>query len=146
MDPRRNPVAAVWLGGALLTLLLYLARPGALIAMVLDAAAQLETFWDVALQWLALTSFDLLRAIALGLLAVFVALTSLAIRRGRRGRGALIAVPVLFLLLVWHAEGTHRWAEALLLAGVGALVMTRRVATPAVPQGWYRHPSAPGPV
>ena len=65
----------------------------------------------------------------LALYAVFCVLCLLAIRRGNRGRAALVLVSVVFLSLVGlddGAPGERRWAEALLLAAVAALVMTRR--------------------
>ena len=67
-----------------------------------------------------------------GLFATFVALAVAVARRGGRGRGALLLVSVLFLFLAGGGgpDGTSantRWTAALLLSGMGALVMTGRL-------------------
>ena len=75
-------------------------------------------------------SYDVMRGLAIGAYATFVALCFVAMRQGRPARMALVAVTVLWLFLI--AEGEYgRWDMALLLAVVAALVMTRRALTVA---------------
>jgi xanthine/uracil/vitamin C permease (AzgA family) len=65
---------------------------------------------------------------------VFVGLSLLAIRAGHRGRAGLVVISVLFLALIWHQETAYanpRWFAALVLAGVGAMVMTSRLLGPS---------------
>ena len=70
-------------------------------------------------------SYDVMRGMAVGAFATFVALCFVAMRQGRPARMALVVVSVLWLFLI--AQGDYgRWDMALLLAMVAALVMTRR--------------------
>ena len=82
---------------------------------------------------LSALSLDVVRALAIGLFATFLVLGVAVARRGGRARGALILVTVLFLLLagggldIDESGGAGRWTAAMLLAGVGAAVMTGRL-------------------
>ena len=72
-------------------------------------------FIDDAMTWLSnlietlmLRAFDVVRAAAIAMYAVFVVLAVLAIRRGLRSGGMLLVVSVVFLLLVrtdWYRSG-----------------------------------------
>jgi hypothetical protein len=90
------------------------------------------------LMWRA---FEVMRAAAIALYAVFVVLAVLAMRRGRRMGGMLLGVSVVFLLLVrtdWYDPGT-KWLAAALVAAVAAGVTTTRLLHSAPP----RDPASP---
>lgn len=132
----RNTIAMIWVAGFVLAAIVYLAGPDRVVYAAFDLLQR--AWWDLqdALRNLSLAAFDLLRALAIGLWFVFVALAVLVARRGGRCRAAVIAVTLLFLGLIWHAAGdgfgAHtRWVAALLLTAVAALSMTRRLARPA---------------
>ena len=127
---KRDPVSFVWIAGLLLAVLFYLLDPGRVAEQVGVFLSWFALRLDLLFAELTFAAADVVRAAALALYAVFVLLCLLAIRRGGRGRAALVLVSVAFLALVAlddGAPGERRWGEALLLAGVGALVMTRRV-------------------
>jgi hypothetical protein len=92
---------------------------------------------DAALAALALNTFDLMRALAIGLFPVFLVLCGMALHRGVPARGALIAVTLVFILLLAaplrHGEviSDARWTGAFLLVLVGSVAMTRRLSNPA---------------
>ena len=121
----------VWVIGAVVTVLVYLAGPEHffywLFAMIEDASFALRQ----AIANLSASAFNLLRAAAVGLFVVFVALSLMVIHAGGRGRGALLVIGGLFLLLVakdrYYDVGNARWVAALILAGIGAGIMTRRL-------------------
>ena len=153
---KRDPVSIIWLAGIGLAVLIYLVDPVQVLFLVQIVGRDLVRGIDQVVLHLGLAAFDVVRALALAAFAVFCALSVLAIRRGGRGRTALLAVTAVFLVLVatdghevdnifaddaptatpylfipqfWEDTGSHnrRWGEALLLSGVAALVMTRRV-------------------
>lgn len=132
---RRNTVGVVWGLGLLLALGLYLAGPDRFGRVVVEdfgwAVAQVQG----AFYLLGAQAFDAARALALGVFAVFVLLCLVAVGRGVRGRGALVAVSGVYLFLLLGPDSGEpilpdRWLGALLVAGVGALVMTRRLMLP----------------
>ena len=129
---QRNPVAAIWVVGLLLAVILYVTGPEDVLRTVLDALGRFVDILDRAISDLIAQSFTAIRALAVALFAVFVALAILAARRGLKSRTALIIVGFFFLALVWPATygepvTSDRWFGAFLLSGVGALVMTRRL-------------------
>ncbi len=144
-DPRFSPerrrpdaVALVWLAGAALAVLAYAVGPDRVVAVTFDAFHWASFYLDQLVHNLTTATLEALRAAAIGLFAVFVGLSLLAIRRGAQGPGGLIVVAIIFLLLVWGAEGTNpaanlRWALALLLAALAALGATRRMTSPPGP-------------
>ena len=90
------------------------------------AAARFLDALAATLMWRA---FEVMRAAAIALYAVFVVLSVLAMRRGMRAGGMLLGVTVVFLLLVrtdWYDPGT-KWLAAALLTAVGAGVATKRL-------------------
>ena len=127
---KRDPVSLVWIAGLVLAVVFYLLDPGRIaeqVGLVLSAVASQV---DLAFAQITFAAAGAVRAAALALFAVFVGLSLLTIRRGGRGRAALVLVSAAFLALVAVGDagpGERRWGEALLLAGAGALVMTRRV-------------------
>lgn len=147
----RNTITAIWVGGVLLTVIVYLTGPDRFVDSAFDIIQR--GWWDLqdALRNISIAAFDLVRAAAIGLYFVFVALAVLAIRNNGRGAGTLIAVSLLFLGLVWHSSGESfgahsRWMGALLLNTLAALAMTRRVTQPE-PTAWRPGaiPPRPGP-
>ncbi len=139
---QRNTIAVVWLVGALLALGAYLIGPDRFLhvsfAVLLDMQATFQTF----LAGITVKAFELIRALAIGLFVVFLVLGLIAAQRGLRARAALVSLTVLYLALLYPAiygqyvSGGH-WTGAFLLAGVGAVVMTRRLIS-ATPPGAER--------
>ncbi len=137
---RRRPdaVALVWLAGAALAVAAYAVGPDRVVAIAFDAFHRASYYLDLLVHNLTAATLEALRATAIGLFAVFVGLSLLAIRRGTGGPGGLIVVAVIFLLLVWGAVGDNpaanlRWAVALLLAALSALGATSRLSRPPRP-------------
>ena len=127
---KRDPVSTVWVVGLVLAVLFYLLDPGRVAEQLGAFLSALASQIDYTFAQLTFAAADAVRAAALALFAVFVALCLLTIRRGGRGRAALLLVSAVFLALVAMGDagpGERRWGAALLLAGAGALVMTRRV-------------------
>ncbi len=142
---RRNTIGLVWLLGLLLTVIFYVAGPDRFLMVSLRFVDDVQAVIRAIVGAFTVEAFELVRAMALGLFAVFVVLGVMASRRGFRARAALIVVTVVFLALIYPAiEGyyvpTGRWFGAFLLAGIGALVMTRRLISP-----WPHAPDAPPP-
>ncbi len=136
----RSTITAIWAAGILLALIVYLTGPDRFVFAAFDFIQR--TWWALqdALRDISIAAFDLVRAVAIGLYFVFVALAVLAIRQDGRGAAALVAVTLVFLALVWHSSGESfgahtRWMAALLLTCVGALTMTRRLTHPE-PSPW----------
>lgn len=131
---RRDPVALVWIGGLALAAVLYLVGTDRFWFQVLNAL-HLAAYWvsEIVADLSGLT-IELVRALALGVFATFVALCWLVARRGGAVRGTGLLVALLFLVLAGSGSdsigddaGGARWAGALLVAGSGAAVMTRRL-------------------
>jgi hypothetical protein len=126
----RNPVVLIWIAGAVVALLAYQIGPthllASLSAAVSQAIVQLERWtWE-----LSRTAADFVRAGAVGLYVVFVALCALVLRQGGKAWGALLVISALFYLLVWSSDydvSNHRWFIAFAVALIGALVMTGRL-------------------
>lgn len=136
---RRDPVSLVWIVGLGLAVLFYVLDPARVAETLGLALTWVASRTDMLFAELTFAATDAVRALALASYAVFCILCVLSIRRGARGRTALVLVSAAFLALVALDDGgpgERRWGEALLLAGVGALVMTRRVrgGVPARPR------------
>ncbi|MGI4978751.1 MAG: hypothetical protein ACRYG6_17570 [Janthinobacterium lividum] len=132
---RRNTVGVVWAVGLLLAAGLYLAGPDRFGTIVVEDVAWAAQEVQGAFYLLGAQAFDAARALAIGVFAVFVALCLVAVGRGLRARGALLAVSAVYLFLLLGPDSGEpilpdRWLGALLVAGVGALVMTRRLMLP----------------
>ena len=132
---KRDPVSVVWIAGLVLAVLFYLVDPGRVAEQLGLFLSAVASQLDYAFAQLTFAAADAVRAAALALFAVFVVLSVLTIHRGGRGWAALLLVSAAFLALGATGDagphgswwGERRWGEALLLAGAGALVMTRRV-------------------
>jgi len=125
----RRTIALIWLGGSVLMVAIYVIGPEHFIAtcerFVADAMAWLSNVIDT----LMLRAFEVVRAAAIAMYAVFVVLAVLAMRRGLRAGGMLFVVSVVFLLLVrtdWYEPGT-KWFAAAVLAALAALALTKRL-------------------
>ncbi|MEO8714037.1 MAG: hypothetical protein ABI369_03395 [Acetobacteraceae bacterium] len=133
---RRNTVGLVWLGGILLAALVYASGPGHFIAATIAGLDHAVWAFEAWVGFVAVQAFDLVRAAAIALFAVFLVLGVIA---GQRGRGGgMIGVTVLFLALVGLGGYDSRfcWLAALVVAGAGALSMTRRLIEPGGKAGW----------
>ena len=137
----RRIIALVWIGGGVLMAAVYAIGPQHFLAVceafIADAARFINDL-AVTLMWRA---FEVMRAAAIALYAVFVVLTVLAMQRGLRAGGMLLGVSLVFLLLVrtdWYDPGT-KWLAAAVLTAVAAGVTTRRLLY-APPPGDPRDP------
>ena len=123
----RNSIAAAWLAGLLLALVVLLA-----------GATPLWLALQSALDWLTFTLMDLsepvvllLRAAAIGLALTAVLLARAAATRGVAVRGVLSGGIVLWLLVVvalQHGPPGLRWGLAALVALAATLSLSRRTA------------------
>lgn len=143
---RRN-IGLIWVAGGMLTLAVYATGPDRFLRASLAGLYGLQRAAEALIAAFTVQTFDLLRALAVGLFAVFVVLGALAARRGLRARAALVLVSAVYVALLYPAmDGDYaspqRWLGAFLLAAVGALVMTSRLASPG-PQSTARHPASP---
>ena len=147
----RSTVGLVWVCGLVLMVALYAIGPGNFVYAVEEAFSQAWWFLDRLFTVLALQALDLVRAAAIALYVVFLALAIMARQRGHRTGGAIALVSLLFLFLVryeWYAPGT-RWFVAAVVCGVGAISMTSRLLRPPPPRNagpWARpeYDGAPG--
>ncbi len=133
---RRNTIGLVWLLGILLTLGIYVTGPDRFLHGGYGLLLHTQAAFHALIASFTVQAFEWVRALAIGLFAVFVALGLLALRRGLRARAALVVVTALFLALLYPAmDGYYlpasRWSAAFLLSSVGALVMTRRLLGPS---------------
>ncbi len=128
---RRDPIWLAWAVGLALAALVYAVGPDRFVFRVVDSLHVLVWRLSEAVADLSVLALDLVRALAIGLFATFVVLAVAVARRGGRGRGALLLVSLVFLILagggVEGAAPNTRWTAALLVSGVGALVMTGRL-------------------
>jgi hypothetical protein len=126
---QRNTIVLIWTGGILVALFAYATDPSALLNAALDLVAAAIAAIERLVAALSAFGSDVVRALAIGFFATFVALSVLAIRQGGKGRMALFAVSTVFVLLLRGDGGAsnENWVAAFALAAVGALVMTTRV-------------------
>ena len=141
-----GPVGLVWIGGVALAVLAYVIGPDHVVAVALQAIEQAVWYLADLPRNLGHAVFAAMRAAAIGLLGVFVALSLLIIKRSGRGHGGLIALTAAFVLIVWGANDgemgfSTRWLLALALAAAGAVGATNRLMHPS-PGGW-RIPGRP---
>jgi len=128
---RRDPIVLAWVAGFSLAALVYVVGPDRFVFRIVDGLHVLAWRLSEAIDDLSLLALDLVRALAIGLFATFVVLAVAVARRGGRGRGALLLVTLLFVVLagggIDGAAPNARWTAALLLSGLGAAVMTGRL-------------------
>jgi hypothetical protein len=142
----RRLIGLVWIGGLLLMAAVYAIGPQNFLAECEAFIRAFGQFVDELITTLMWRAFEVLRAAAIALYAVFLVLSVLGMRRGLRIGGMLLGVSIVFLLLVrtdWYDPGT-RWLAAALVAAVAAVVTTRRLLQaepprdPAHPWGFGR--------
>ncbi len=125
-------IALIWVTGLALALALYAIGPDRFVSRLFYGVEELSARLQDAIFLLGTQAFEAMRAMAIAFYVVFVALATVASRRGVRARAALLLVSALFLLLLLGpGSGTptypDRWMEAFVLAAVGAGVMTQRL-------------------
>src|SRR4051794_33030834 len=89
---RRNRIGLVLVAGLLLNDRPLLNRPGALPGGRFQPLMRLQLSVQAILADFTIQAFTLIRALAIGLFAVFLALGVMAARRGVRARAALVVV------------------------------------------------------
>lgn len=124
---RSNPIAFIWLLGILAAVLAYMFGATYTLAAAWAFVIELNDRIDESLSQLPNLAANFIPALAIGALVAFIPLAILSIRAGHRGRLALILVPTVFLWLAGHNATRMEWLEALVVAGIGALVMTGRL-------------------
>jgi len=125
----RRIIALVWIGGGLLMAVVYAIGPQHFLAACEAFIVSAVRFVDDLVATLMWRAFEVMRAAAIALYAVFVVLAVLAMRRGLRAGGMLVGVSLVFLLLVrtdWYDPGT-KWLAAAVLTAVAAAVTTKRL-------------------
>jgi hypothetical protein len=150
----RRIIGLVWVGGVVLMAAVYAIGPQEFLAACEAFVMAVARLLDELIATLVWRTFEVMRAAAIALFGVFVVLAALAMRRGLRVGGMLVAVSVVFLLLVrtgWYDPGT-KWLAAALLAAVAAGVMTKRLLRAGPPRNpdhpWgaaYRSDTGKGP-
>ena len=142
----RRIIGLVWIGGVLLMAAVYAIGPQHFLAECEAFVRAMAQVIDDLLTTLMWRAFEVMRAAAIALYAVFLVLSALGIRRGLRVGGMLVGVSIVFLLLVrtdWYDPAT-KWLAAALVAAVAAAVTTRRLLhvppsrDPAHPWGFGR--------
>ncbi len=135
---QHRTIIIVWGAGMLLALAAYTIGPDHFVASTFALFDGLAAVVQSTLRDLGMRAYDVVRALALGLFAIFFILSLIAAGRGLPARGTLFIVTLLFLILVWHEgpEATGHWTLAFVLAASGAASVTRRLASspPVIPQ------------
>jgi hypothetical protein len=132
----RRIIALVWIGGIVLMAVVYAIGPQHFLAACEAFIAAAVRFVNDLAATLIWRGFEVMRAAAIALYAVFVVLAVLATQRGLRAGGMLLGVSLVFLLLVrtdWYDPGT-KWLAAALLTAVAAGVTTKRLLYAAPPR------------
>jgi hypothetical protein len=125
----RRTITLIWVGGGALMLAVYTIGPEHFIATCAQFIDDAMTWLSNLVETLMLRAFDVVRAAAIAMYAVFVVLAVLAMRRGLRTGGMLVVVSLVFLLLVrtdWYGSNA-RWFAAAVLSAVAAMVLTKRL-------------------
>jgi len=143
---RRESILAIWVGGLVLAVALYLIGPDQFFDACLDLIDRIDAAFRALVATLGAQTYSAVRALAIALYIVFAVLSVLASQRGHRGMGAFVVVTGIFLILVWRPYASFpapisRWIAALALVAVGAAVMTQRLTAPAL----RREPPPPYP-
>lgn len=130
----RRSVGIVWIVGLLLALLLYLRQPERVIDTIALGLSDVEQQFDGFVISLSHQSILIIRALAIALFIVFVALAVIAAQRGLPARRMLLVVAFLYIVLLWHPFSglilARDWVFAFLISAIASLVMTRRLTGP----------------
>jgi hypothetical protein len=124
---------AIWVGGLVLAVLLYLIGPDRFLDVCFAVIDTIDAAFHNMVLALGAQTYGVVRAFAIAIYVVFALLAVLASQRGHRGFGALVVVTTLFLVLVWRPYAVYpapisRWIAALALVVAGAVVMTQRLS------------------
>ena len=125
----RRVIALVWIGGAALMAAIYVIGSQQFLAACESFLLAVARFLNDLTAMLVWRAFEVMRAAAIALYAVFVVLAVLAMHRGLRAGGMLLGVSLVFVLLVrteWYDLGT-KWLAATLLTAIAAAVITKRL-------------------
>ena len=125
----RKTLVWIWAGGAVLMVLIYLFGPEHFLTVVTQAITDGLRWINDLVATFVQRAFEVVRAAAIALYVVFVALAVLSMSRGVRAGGMLFVVSVVFLLLVrtdWYEPGT-KWLAALVLTAIAAITQTQRL-------------------
>ena len=142
----RRVIGLVWICGIALAAAVYVIGPQSFLAACQEFVLAVARTLDELTAMLMWRAFEVMRAAAIALYAVFVVLAVLAMWRGLRAGGMLLGVTLVFLLLVrtdWYDPGT-KWLAAALLTAIAAVVTTKRLLQappprdPANPWGFDR--------
>lgn len=136
--PQRT-ILIVWAAGLLLALAAYEIGPDDFVSAAFALIDQAAGTVQRVLHEMGMRAYDVVRALALGLFAIFFVLSIIAVQRGLPARWTLFVVTLLFLILVWHEgpEASGHWTLAFLLAATGAASVTRRLSAPASLPQWH---------
>ena len=110
---RRDPIWLAWAAGLALAALVYVVGPDRFVFRLMDTLHVLAWRISEAIEDLSMLTLDVVRALAIGVYATFVALAISVARRG--GKVDTGTAP------------NARWTAALLVAAAGAAVMTSRM-------------------
>lgn len=131
---RGRSIAAIWLGGVVLALVIYGVGPDRFVWGLQDFLEDFRLSAAALIARLGMMSFDLLRALAIALFVVFIGLSIVAIQRGVARKMLVLVVVGGFLLLTgrpgyddYGAYSNRGWVAAFCLAAIGAAMMTRRL-------------------
>ncbi|MBV9811208.1 MAG: hypothetical protein JO326_00540 [Acetobacteraceae bacterium] len=146
----RNLVGIIWLAGLLCAVLVYKLGPDRILYSVADLIDRLRDSLDDLLAAFAVNTFDVMRALAIGLVPAFVAFCVLAHRRGLPAMRALVIVAALWLLLLYQPVrdgdpvSAFRWTVAFLTVAIGCLLVARHLgAERPAPPPYPSWPSRP---
>ena len=129
---RRETILAIWGGGFVLAVLLYLVGPDRFFDVCLAVVDSIDAAFRNLVVALGAQTYGVIRAFAIAIYVVFAILAVLASQRGHRGVGALVVVTIVLLMLVWRPYALYpapisRWIAALALVVAGAVMMTQRL-------------------
>ncbi len=146
---RRQTILAIWVGGFVLAVALYLIGPDRFFDACLDLIDGIEAVFRHFVATFGAKVFGVVRAAAIAIYVVFAVLAIMASNRDHRGIGALVVVTAVYLILVWRpydawSAPIGRWIAALILVVVGAVVMTQRLTVPPYSRGGPQPPYPPG--
>jgi hypothetical protein len=127
----------IWIGGAVLAVLLYAIGPDTFLDACLHLFDTIDALFHRLADLLGAQAYSVVRALAIALYVVFAVLTLLASQRRLAGIGVLVVMTVIIMLLVWRpysdpAPISH-WLVTLVLVFVGAVTMTQRLIGPPRP-------------
>ncbi|HEX3347401.1 MAG TPA: hypothetical protein VHS58_04785 [Acetobacteraceae bacterium] len=131
---RRNVVGLIWLIGLLCAVVVYRVGPDRILYSVADVIENFRAYVDDLLSAFAVNTFDVMRALAIGLMPAFIAFCVIAHRRGLPAMRSLVVVSVLWLLLLYQPVrygepvSAFRWTVAFLAVGIGCLVVARHLS------------------